>query len=108
MKGLDVFALMVLTIMLVCAVIIFIVLGALPGKVARQRNHPQAGAISIGGWLGLLFGGVLWPLVLMWAYSKPASATQATEKASAEELARLKSRLSDLERQLAEIRSSTP
>ena len=49
-------------------------LGGLPGKKARERNHPQAEAITVAGWLGLLFGGVGWALALVWAYTKPVLA----------------------------------
>lgn len=71
---LDVFALLILVVLLVTFIVILGVLGALPGYVARSRNHPQADAINVGGWIGLLFGGVLWPLVLIWAYTRPNGA----------------------------------
>lgn len=63
MSLLDVFALIVLAVLLVTAIAVIGVLGALPGRIARGRGHPQADAIAVGGWLGLLFGGVLWPVV---------------------------------------------
>lgn len=50
---------------------IFVTLGSLPGKKATERNHPQAEAINILGWLGLLFGGVGWMVALVWAHMKP-------------------------------------
>jgi hypothetical protein len=36
--------------------------------VARKRGHPWAEAVSIGGWVTLIFGFVFWPLVMIWAY----------------------------------------
>jgi hypothetical protein len=45
-------------------------LGKLPGEAAYARGHPQAAAISVSGWLGLLFP-PLWPLALIWAYTTP-------------------------------------
>jgi hypothetical protein len=46
----------------------------LPGKIARKRNHPQAEAISVAGWLGLLMTmGVVWVLAVIWAHIRPAS-----------------------------------
>jgi hypothetical protein len=68
MSFLDVFALIVLAVLLIAAIVVIGVLGALPGRIARSRRHPQADAIAVGGWLGLLFGGVLWPVVMIWAY----------------------------------------
>ena len=68
MSGLDIFALIVLLVLLLAAVAIWVVLAMLPGKIARKRNHPQAEAINVGGWLGALLLGVLWPLVLVWAW----------------------------------------
>ena len=55
-------------------VLVFVELGSLPGKKAAQRNHPQAEAINILGWLGLLFGGVGWVAALVWAHMKPVFA----------------------------------
>ena len=45
-------------------------LGRLPGAIARQRHHPQADAISICGWMGLLTL-ILWPIALVWAHLTP-------------------------------------
>lgn len=46
-------------------------LGKLPGETAHARGHPQASAITVCGWLGLLFP-PLWPIALVWAYVLPA------------------------------------
>lgn len=72
MSFLDIFALIVLAVLLITAIAVIGVLGALPGRVARNRGHPQADAIAVGGWIGLLFGGVLWPVVMIWAYTNTA------------------------------------
>ncbi|WP_280824238.1 DUF3302 domain-containing protein [Pseudaminobacter soli (ex Li et al. 2025)] len=45
-------------------------LGKFPGETARARGHPQASAISVCGWLGLLFP-PLWPIALICAYLNP-------------------------------------
>ena len=71
MSPLDAFALFVLATLAISALVLVGVLGALPGRVARSRQHPQADAIAVAGWLGLLFLGVLWPLALIWAYTEP-------------------------------------
>jgi hypothetical protein len=64
----DIFAWVVLLVLIALAVALFIALGMLPGHVARQRGHPWAEAVAVGGWVTLILGFVLWPLVLIWAY----------------------------------------
>jgi hypothetical protein len=56
-----------LAVALVCAIY---KLCALPGEIARERGSPQASAIAVCGWLGLIFL-PLWPLALIWAYLTP-------------------------------------
>src|SRR3954467_9014736 len=43
----------------------------LPEKIAEKRGHPQADAIKTLCLLSLVFGGLLWPIAWLWAYSKP-------------------------------------
>ena len=43
----------------------------LPEKIAERRHHPQADAIKTLCLLSLVFGGLLWPIAWLWAYSKP-------------------------------------
>jgi hypothetical protein len=71
---LDIIAFVVFGVLLVAAVVIVVTLGSLPGQIAHKRGHPQAAAIIVAGWLGLVTGGILWPLDLIWAFLKPAAA----------------------------------
>ena len=50
MTALDIFALLVLLVLLGAAVAIWAILGMMPGRIARARNHPQAEAINVCGW----------------------------------------------------------
>jgi hypothetical protein len=43
----------------------------LPEKVAEKRHHPQKDAIKTLCLLSLVFGGLLWPLAWIWAYTRP-------------------------------------
>ena len=69
----DIIAFAVFAILLVAGVIIVVLLGQLPGQIAQKRGHPQAAAINVTGWLGLVTGGVLWLVAMIWAFMKPVA-----------------------------------
>ena len=78
MGGLGIFALIVLLTIVATILGAVVWLAILPGKVARRRGHPQAEAINVAGWLGILTG-IVWIVALIWAYTvaddmNPASA----------------------------------
>jgi hypothetical protein len=64
-------AFVILVLLVFVAAVIFLELAAIPGKQARERGHPQADAINILGWIGLLLGFAPWVFALVWAYTKP-------------------------------------
>jgi len=68
MSGFDVAAIVTLLMLCVIGVGVIYFLASWPGRIAYDRGHPYATAVQIGGWATLLFGGIFWPLVLMWAY----------------------------------------
>ena len=108
MTGLDVFTFAVMLVLLAAAAVLIKIVGALPGKVARSRAHPQAEAISVCGWLGILTLGLIWPVALIWAYSRApgtGGAPQETENTQSVEalehtIAELSQRLTVAEQQL--------
>ena len=67
----NVLAWIVLFIAPVVAIGVFLMVHILPEKVAEQRRHPQLSAIKTLCLLSLFFGGMLWPIAWLWAYSKP-------------------------------------
>lgn len=69
----EIFALIVLFVLVISALAIWAMLGMLPGKIARERNHPQADAISMCGWWGAITLGILSPLAFIWAYTNPSA-----------------------------------
>lgn len=71
---LNLFALVILLVLLAAAVAVWVIIGMLPGRIARQRNHPQADAINVCGWWGVLTMGILCPLAFIWAYTNPCDA----------------------------------
>lgn len=68
MGGLGYFALFVLLTLIATMLGAVVWLAMLPGKVAVQREHPQADAIRIAGWLGIVTG-IVWIVALIWAYT---------------------------------------
>lgn len=68
MSILDLFAWIVLAILVVSTVAMVFIAGSLPGHIARTRGHPWAEAVRMAGWITLFFGFALWPLALIWAY----------------------------------------
>jgi CBS domain containing-hemolysin-like protein len=67
----DILAWIVLVIAPVIAITVFWLVHILPEKIAERRHHPQAPAIKTLCLLSLFFGGLLWPLAWLWAYSRP-------------------------------------
>jgi CBS domain containing-hemolysin-like protein len=67
----DVLALVVLFLVPAVVIVLFWVVHVLPEKIAHKRHHPQRDAITTLCLLSLVFGGLLWPLAWIWAYTKP-------------------------------------
>ena len=67
----SILAWVVLFIAPAVAISVFWLVHILPEKIAEKRHHPQAPAIKTLCLLSLFFGGMLWPLAWLWAYSKP-------------------------------------
>lgn len=65
---LDWLTLLIMLVVLAVNVYFIIWLAGLPGRLARERQHPQADAISVLGWLSLLTFFATWPIALVWAY----------------------------------------
>jgi len=55
----------------VVAIVLFWLVHILPEQIAHKRHHPQFEAIRTLCLLSLVFGGLLWPLAWIWAYTKP-------------------------------------
>jgi CBS domain containing-hemolysin-like protein len=64
-------ALFVVFVVPVVLIALFWMVHILPEQIAHKRNHPQFEAIRTLCLLSLVFGGLLWPIAWLWAYSKP-------------------------------------
>ena len=91
----------------------FLLVHILPEKVAEKRHHPQLGAIKCLCLLSLCFGGLLWPLAWLWAYTKPvlhkmaygtdvddSHGKPAGKKSAIKELEQLRVRAAELEAEI--------
>ena len=91
-------------------IVAFLAVHIIPEKIAEKRHHPQLGAIKCLCFLSLVFGGLLWPLAWLWAYSKPVFHKMAygtdvdeshkqsgAEKSGTTELEQLRARVAELE-----------
>jgi hypothetical protein len=64
-------AIFVLFVVPVVLITLFWMVHVLPEKIAHKKHHPQLDAIRTLCFLSLVFGGLLWPLAWLWAYTKP-------------------------------------
>ena len=92
--ALDIFALIVMVVILAAVIWLVVLLGPLPGKIARERGHPQADAIYVLGWIGVITLGAAWLVALVWAYTKPFGD------------AALRARINDLEDELGRLKDA--
>ena len=97
---LMVFAFVVLVLLAVLAAYLFIKLAFWPRNAARERGHPQADAINVLSWAGLLLtAGIGWIIALTWAYMKPLKGDPA-------DLPGLMDRVRALETELQTLKAS--
>jgi CBS domain containing-hemolysin-like protein len=64
-------ALFVIFVVPCVLIALFWMVHILPEQIAHKRHHPQFEAIRTLCLLSLVFGGLLWPIAWVWAYSKP-------------------------------------
>jgi hypothetical protein len=67
---LDIFALVVMGVLIAFVILLVVQLGPIPGNIAKGRGHPQADAINVLGWIGMVTLGFAWPIALVWAYTR--------------------------------------
>lgn len=78
----DVMSYVVLVLVPILAIALFWMLHVMPEKIAEKNHHPQKAAIHTLCLLSLVFGGLLWPIAWLWAYTRPIGYKMAfgTEK----------------------------
>ena len=78
-----------------------VLLGNLPGDIARKRNHPQSDAISALGWIGIITMGIGWFIAMVWAYYKPGDRTDSSTDTDQD----LRQRIDDLENRVKHLQA---
>jgi CBS domain containing-hemolysin-like protein len=120
-KAADVLAVVVLILVPIGGIYLFWKVHVLPEIVAEKRHHPQKDAIKTLCILSLFFGGLLWPIAWLWAYSKPVmyklaygtdkhedfykeqAEQKAAEAGESEDLEALKTQIARLEARVAKL-----
>jgi hypothetical protein len=103
-KVADVLTWIVLIVAPIVGITVFWLVHILPEKIAEKRKHPQAKAIQVLCLLSLAFGGLLWPIAWLWAYSKPVLYKMAYGTDVAEELEHEKTELKTTENEVEQLR----
>jgi Protein of unknown function (DUF3302) len=69
----NVLSWIILVIVPIIVIVLFWMVHVLPEKIAHKRHHPQTQAIQTLCLLSLVFGGLLWPIAWLWAFTKPVA-----------------------------------
>ncbi|HDN1304328.1 TPA: DUF3302 domain-containing protein [Escherichia coli] len=103
---LDYFALGVLIFVFLVIFYGIIILHDIPYLIAKKRNHPHADAIHVAGWVSLFTLHVIWPFLWIWAtlYRPERGWGMQSHDSS---VMQLQHRIAGLEKQLADIKSSS-
>lgn len=123
-KVADILTWIVLVVAPLVGIAVFWLVHILPEKIAEKKKHPQTHAIQCLCLMSLVFGGLLWPLAWLWAYSKPvmhklAYGTDVDETighgkkkeepmATEAEAVALRSQIAELEKKLATLSAARP
>lgn len=99
---LNYLALFVLLAGLIAIFYTFIYIHDLPYEAAKHRNHPQKEAIHVACWLSLFTLHAIWPIVYIWAISKP-KAIDVNVTGGDAGAGDLHGRLSQLEKRLVQL-----
>ena len=80
---LDAITLTIIAIVVAAIVAFILWVAALPGQIAASRAPPLTDAIACCGWLSLLTLFTLWPVAMIWAYTRPLNVAIDQEGSSA-------------------------
>ena len=103
---LDYVALGVIIFLMIGATAVIVVLGSLPGNIARKRNHPWPAAVTAAGWIGMVTA-VFWPLALIWAFLPVPNRNDGSGETNpaGDDTQHLRRQIADLESAVAKLES---
>jgi CBS domain containing-hemolysin-like protein len=95
----------VLVIAPIIGIAVFWLVHVMPEKIAEKKKHPQTHAIHCLCLLSLCFGGLLWPIAWLWAYTKPVLHKMAYGTDVDESLGHLKEEVAKEEGEVERLRA---
>jgi CBS domain containing-hemolysin-like protein len=95
----------VLVVAPIIGITVFWLVHILPEKIAEKKKHPQAHAIQCLCLLSLCFGGLLWPIAWLWAYTKPVLHKMAYGTDVDESLHHLETEVKEEEKEIEKLRA---
>ena len=95
----------VLVIAPIIGITVFWLVHILPEKIAHKKMHPQTKAIQCLCLLSLCFGGLLWPIAWLWAYTKPVLHKMAYGTDVDESLGHLAEEVKDEQSEIEKLRA---
>ena len=103
---LDYIALGVIFFLMVLVTAAIVVIGSIPGKIARHRGHPWPDAVNAASWIGLATG-VFWPVAFIWAFLPVPQRSKDDSGDATSDTADLGGRIAALEAALEKLQSQS-
>jgi len=105
MGVLDVVSLIILAILVVGALLLVLIVAAIPGKLAKTRHSPWAEAINVAGWIGVLLPPI-WMLALIAAFFRPHAGEGAQIAISQDETTELAAAIANISKRIATLQNN--
>ncbi len=102
---LEYFALFLVFFVVITLFYGIIVIHDIPYDIAVHRGHPHQDAIHVAGWISLVFLGVIWPFLWIWAMLyKPGVGWGMQHNIEPKE-SEISKQMADLQKELASIKA---
>jgi|SRR5277367_5169262 len=105
MHVLDVVSLIILAILIVGALLLVLIVAAIPGVLAKKRHSPWAEAINVAGWIGALLPPI-WMLALIAAFVRPQTGEGAQIAISQDETTELAAAIAKISERVTTLQNN--